>query len=392
MNKKILIVGGSHSELPLIKEAKKRGDYVITTGSDVGGLGHKESDEYFQGDYSDKEYIYNLAVDKNVDAIISGCNDFAYLSTAYATEKLGFKGHDSYDVAKMIHHKDSFRQCIQQLGIRTPKCVKCICSEDAIKAARKIGFPVLIKPVDLTGGKGVQICNTEEEISIAYKRAMTITRENVLIVEEYIQGTNHGVSVLLKNQKVVFGFVDNEQYFINPYLVSGACYPSSVSKESIEKLYIDIEKFAQKYKLVDGLFHVQCILKDDILIMIDPCRRTPGDLYVLLVKYATGVNYPLEILKAEMGETLEDEYMVVEKNVARECIMTNCNGIVKQIDTKELEGKVMEQYIWGKQGDVVEDYLKYKAGIIIWHENTKEQLYKRVAQFHQLVQIVMEGK
>lgn len=386
MQKRILITGGSHAELPLIKAAQERGDYVITTGNDSHGLGHQTADEYVCGDYSDKEYVYQLAKEKQVDAIVSGCNDFAYLSTAYACEKLGFSGHDSYETALVIHHKDQFRTFTKQLGIATPKNRKCKGWEEVRKACRQLAFPMLVKPVDLTGGKGVSVCNSEEEVEVAYCSASAVTRESVVVVEEYIQGTNHGASVLLKNQQVVFGFIDNEQYYQNPYLVSGACYPSDVPEKVSDNLYRDIEKVAHTLKLTDGLFHVQFIVSaDGTPVMIDPCRRSPGDLYILLVKYATGVDYPLAILRAECGEAVEAHYIQKPANIARECLMADKNGRVTDIEVKqELYTRVIDQCIWGKAGDNIEDYMKYKAGILFIQAPQAKQLYEDVQRFHKL--------
>ena len=104
--KKMLLLGGSHAEIPMIQAAKKMGYYVITSGNQVDGLGHPYGDKYVQADFSDKEAILQLAKKEQVDAICSGCNDFACLTAAYVAEKLGSPGHDSYENAIKIHHKD----------------------------------------------------------------------------------------------------------------------------------------------------------------------------------------------------------------------------------------------------------------------------------------------
>ena len=70
--KKLLITGGSHSEYPVIEAAKNIGWYVISTGNDEGSLGHIIADKYVKGDFSDKEWVYNLAKEEKVDAIIFG--------------------------------------------------------------------------------------------------------------------------------------------------------------------------------------------------------------------------------------------------------------------------------------------------------------------------------
>lgn len=391
--KKILFTGGSHAELPMIEEAKKANWYVITTGTNKDGLGHKLADEYIYGDFSDKEFVYNLAKEKKVDAIFSGCNDFAYISTAYACDKLNIKGHDSYEVAKIIHHKDSFRELTNSLNIRTPKNYQCFNINELNKILDEIGCPIVVKPVDLTGGKGVKICNSKEEAITAFNNAMKATRENHVVIEEYIVGTNHGASFLLKDQKVIYKVFDNEQYYLNKYLVAGASMPGDISNDAKNVLISDVEKIAEKLNLVDGLFHFQFILEDKsgYPIIIDPCRRSPGDLYVLLAKYASGVDYPKEILNAETNNSINTNYIQKNNNVARECLMASKKGIVKSINISDIvKEHTIYEMIWGNKGDVVEDELKYKVGIILTKFDTADEMNKVANNWYNYVGIETE--
>lgn len=388
--KKLLITGGSHAEIPLIQAAKQLGFHVISTGLNVDGLGHREADEYVRGDFSDKEFVLSLAKKKSVDAMVSGCNDFAYLSTAYACEKLGLPGHDTYATTLIVHHKDNFRTLLSQLDIKTPKSIKVAGPSDLRDSVKALSFPVIMKPIDLTGGKGVAVCQTEEEAIHAFDDCMSQTREEHVIVEEYISGTNHGASVLLKNEKVVFSVFDDEQYYKNKYLVQGASMPSdTVSQAAIFTLRNDIEKVARALNLVDGLFHVQFIVdKSGYPVMIDPCRRAPGDLYILLAKYATEVDYPMEIVKAETGILLNDSYPSRHNFVARQCIMADRNGLIKDITVSEqIKRHLVHQMLWGKPDDEVSDFMKYKAGILIMQFASYVEMQEKLASFQQLAKI-----
>lgn len=391
MMKKVLVTGGSHAEFPMIQSLKKMGYFVITTGNNVDGIGHQYADQYIPGDFSDNEFVYELAKKECVDAIVSGCNDFAYLSTAYACEKLGLNGHDSYHNAMLIHHKDSFRKVVASLGIRTPKVISCETSQELKEAAEQIGFPLYVKPVDLTGGKGVCKCFNQMEVENAFEVAKSVSRQSTVIVEECIIGSNHGASVLLKAGKIVFCFVDNEQYYLNPYLVSGACYPSNLNETTIHNLCLDIEKIANELQLVDGLFHTQFIVeKNGTPVMIDPCRRAPGDLYISLVRYATEVDYPKAIVTAECGLPLDDQYLVNAHHIARECIMSDRNGTFKGLkyDSK-IKKHIIDEMLWAVEGEEIENYMKYKAGIVFIECEKYDELYECADNFQELVQIVI---
>lgn len=388
--KKVLITGGSHSELPLILAAKELGYFVITTGNNIDGIGHKISDEYIRGDFSDMDFVLHLAKSRNVDGIISGCNDFAYISTAYACEKLNFKGHDNFQTACSFHQKNSFMNKAKKAGASIPKTIFCSNYDDVINAVQLIGFPIIIKPVDLTGGKGVSVCKSFKEIKTAFITARNCTRQSGVVVEQFVEGTNHGASFLIKDKKVCFSFFDNEQYYKNKYLVSGACTPSTLKQKSKQLLINDIEAISLEYNLCDGLFHTQFILNSEgIPVIIDPCRRAPGDLYIKLVEYSTGVNYAMEIVKSELGFPLNSKYNIENKCVARECIMTDKNGTFDCIEIDDtIKSNIIDLFVWAKSGDLIDDYKKYKAGIAFLGFENDETMYKNVNSFHKLIKIL----
>lgn len=389
MKKKMLITGGSHAELPLIQAAQAAGWHVITTGMNQDGLGHKAANEYCPGDFSDPHYITQLARDLQVDAIVSGCNDFAYLSTAYACEQLGLPGHDSYATSQIIHHKDKFRQLLETLAIPSPRAIRCHSRDQLDELCSEIGFPIIIKPVDLTGGKGVKICPDLEAAHQAYDIAAEKTRMDYILVEEVIVGTNHGFSCLLRDQRVAFYFHDNEQYGLNPYLVAGASTPGDIPQSALDALVNYVENIAQHLHLVDGLFHLQFILRNGVPYIIDPCRRAPGDLYIQFVQEATGVDYAAAIVRAESGQSIADiQHQPIQGYYARECIMTDRTGVLEDIQySPEIQGNIISQLIWGKPGDQIEDVLTYKAGIVFLKFANSGELQSKLDQFHHLIEI-----
>ena len=391
--KKVLITVGSHAEIPLIHALQKLGYYVITTGNNLDGLGHAEADEYAEGDFSKKDTVLNIAKENEVVGIVSGCNDFAYLSTAYACEKLGLKGHDTYETSKIIHHKDRFREELRKLNIKTPKIAVCENKQQALDTLKTYTFPCMVKAVDLTGGKGIKKAHNIYEAEVAIDEAFAWTREKRIIVEEFIEGENHGFTCLVKNNKVVFGFLDNEQYYKNPYLVSGAYGPSNRT-EVIDTLKSDIEKLFTALNMADGLFHVQIIIDTDgYPVMIDPCRRAPGDLYLKLVEYSTGVPYAEEIVKAELGLPLNDEYKTERYFIARECVMSKREGIYKRVNiSDEAKPYIIDKMIWGRPGDNYRNSMTYKAGIIFMKFVDYDTMVDVSSRFHDLVQIEFYDK
>ena len=402
MSKKLLLLGGGHAEIPLIKAAQELGWYVITTGNAREGLGHPYADKNVFADFSDKDAMLELARSESVQAVCSGCNDFALLSTVYVCEKLGLPGHDSYATSLEIHHKDKYRALATRLGIPTPRARVIRTSADFDSAIAQLTFPIIVKPVDLTGGKGIHRAANIEEACTAYKDASCRTRQDHIVVEEFVEGTNHGFSAMLVKGKVAFAFADNEQYFVNKYMVSGANTPSTTSNEGLAKLRDYSERIAKELLLVDGILHIQYIEKaDGTPIIIEICRRPPGDLYIKFVKYATSIDYPKFIIMAETGMDISCIADVPTQGFwLRHCIMSDVQagditgnstskGIVREVTfAPEIQKNIVEKFLWYKPGEIITDKLTYKAGIVFFKFDTLAEMQDKTARMPELAKII----
>lgn len=394
---KLLLLGGSHAEIPLIKAAQELGWFVITTGNNRDGLGHPYADKTVFADFSNKEAMLELAKAEGVTAVCSGCNDFALLSTVYVCEQLGLPGHDSYATSIEIHHKDKYRALAARLGIPTPQAKVVHNEQEFENAIAALTFPIIVKPVDLTGGKGIHRATNVEEARAAYKDATSRTRQDHIVVEEFIEGTNHGFSAMLVKGKVAFAFADNEQYFINKYLVSGANTPSTTPDSGLAKLRDYSERIARELNLVDGILHIQYIEKNDgTPFIIEICRRPPGDLYIKFVKYATGIDYPKFIVMAETGEDISSIADAPTQGFwLRHCVMAGNNiennSIVRDVTfAPEIQGNIVEKFLWYKPGEVVTDKLIYKAGIVFFHFDTLSEMQDKTKRMTELVKIITD--
>ncbi|MBL4636968.1 MAG: ATP-grasp domain-containing protein [Kofleriaceae bacterium] len=409
--KRLLLLGGSHSEIPLILAAQALGFYVITTGNQPQGLGHTYADAYHCADFSDCEAMLALARNLRVDALCAGCNDFAAISCAYAAERLHIPGHDSYATALVLHHKDAYRRFARDLGIPCPQAhgyddIASACQALDIappgastpdkstqnKSTPDFQYPLMIKPVDLSGGKGISKVETPEQAKAALVKAFAISKSHRVVIEDFVTGSNHGFSAFLHQGKIVFHFTDDEHYAASPYLVSGASSPTSVDSTAVQELIQQSEKIATALNLVSGILHIQFILSEGRPVILEICRRAPGDLYVDLVSLATGVDYPHWIVQAATGMSCDGLVHHPAKNyVTRHCIMGTQNGRLSDVSIDPVVlSKITEKLLWWQPGDEIADHQTHKHGIVFVQYSSATEMRKLLPSLPQKIVPVLE--
>jgi len=275
--KKLLVLSGSHSDIPLIEAGKQLGFHVITTGNDSTLIGHRYADEYHSVDFSDKQAILDLSRQLNIDAICSCANDFGAITASYVAEQMGLPGHDPYETALTLHHKHRFKEFALANKISTPYAASFLSPEDACKGLDTLRFPLIVKPVDLTGGKGVSKVDSQEEYIKAVHYAYSCSRMNQFLVEEFIQGTYHSFSTFVLDRKMVFCYSDNEYSFVNPYLVTTSAAPAIGIDIVKYQLKAEAERIIDLLSLSDGIFHIQYIQTGAKAWIMEVTRRCSGD-------------------------------------------------------------------------------------------------------------------
>lgn len=387
--KKLLLAGGGYADIPLIRAAQDLGYYVVTSGNRPEELGHKVSDEYHPADFSDQEAMLDIARKLNIDAICPCCNDFSAISSAYVAEKLGLPGYDPYETSKLIHHKDSYRRFAIENSIPTPYAEGFDSLESALSSIDGFRFPLIIKPVDLTGGKGITRISEPSEAGDALAEAFAISKLGRVVVEEFIEGSRHGFSAFIREGKVVFHFTDNEHYFLNQYMVSAASTPSTVPEMAVNELVSQSEKISELLSLQTGIFHVQFILHENQPVIIEICRRPPGDLYIKLVEHATGVDYPSWIVRAFCGlDCSELSQKEVDGYYLRHCVMASSSGVLNEVVIDPLiESYIVDSMFWWNKGEVVENYLVAKFGIVFLKFGSIDELLDKSESMQDLIHV-----
>ena len=390
--KKLLILNGSFCEEPLIKTAKQMGFYVVTTGNVPELCGHKFADKYINADYSNKDKILEIVETQKIDYILSCANDFGVLTAAYVAEKMGWKGHDTFENAKILHHKELFKNFCKENSIPSPLSTSFCNEKNAFEFVQSANFPIIVKPNDLTGGKGISRANNCAEAEIAIKNAFNRSRDKVVVIEPFIEGTQHTFVGFIINKKVYCSTGCNCYSVVNPYLIQTETFPADNFNED-KILLTKIEEFiAQKLNLVDGIFALQYLKKNGQIYIIETMRRPFGNQFLELCALTTGFDWNKAQILAQTGQNPQ---IPIETPKMRFCghhgIMSIKNGTLLSYSIDEdLKKHIFKQIVMKNIGDKITDCLNERIAYLYYKYDSLDEMNKTAKIFNNKINIQLQ--
>jgi len=399
--KKALILNISYNDVDMIQNLKKLGFYVYATGMYDELPGQAYADTYIKEDYSNQEAILKMAEELNIDSICSCCNDAGVITAAYVAEKLSLQGHDTYENAMLIHHKDKFNELLNDLNIQKAYSKNFSDKKTAIKNIGEIPFPIIIKPNDLCGGTGISKAENEKEAISAIEKAFNSSKNKNIVIEKFIEGKQYGLCTFLVNQKVSIFCSNNEFSFINPYRVEVDLFPSDCENSIISDLITKIEKIASALKLKDGIFHIQFIINNGKAYIIEAMRRVLGNLYTLPATKLTNFDWIYFETKSNCGIDCSSEISAKINNInnsstskkyyAYRSVVGHKNGKLKElIIPSDIEKYIFKKFKFYSKNQEITHYKTEQLALLFFEFNTREEMNKIMLEDYKKIYIKYE--
>lgn len=304
MPKRALLVGSSFSAAPIFFALKSQNMHVSVCGNDRTDPCHQYADASYFIDYSNPDALISLIAQEKFDFIVPSCNDYAYMSSTLAAERLTYPGFDAYEVALTLYNKRLFRIFTQQYQLPTPKFLQINANE--INKSLALNFPLLVKPVDSFSGRGVTKVNSINELTEAIALALKSSRSEEFVVEEFVEGELHSHSAFIQDGKIITEFFADEFCTVYPYQVNCSNHPSLLKTAVKQAVALAIQKLVSLLKLSDGLLHTQFIVNQNQFWIIECMRRCPGDLYGKMITLSTDIDYINLYIKPFINQKLPD--------------------------------------------------------------------------------------
>ena len=357
--KKLMILGGSRYALPVIKAAKQLGIYTITADYLPNNIAHKFSDEYVNVSIIDKEKTLEIAQERNIDGIMSFACDPGVVTAAYVAEQMGLPNVGPYESVCILQNKGKFREFLTKNGFTVPIAKGYKNADDALKDVEMFHWPVIVKPTDSAGSKGVTRVDAPRDLKKSIQYAYSHSDE--FIVEDFI--TQHGYSSDTDSFSV-----DGELKFVsfdcqrfdheakNPYTPAAYSWPSSMTAEHQEELKNEIQRLLRLLKMRTAVYNIETREgTDGKAYIMELSPRGGGNRLSECLRYATGIDMITNMVKYSVGLSMDEITQKPYDGCWAEIILHSDEpGVFKELwISDEIAENVVERDLWIEEGTPV---------------------------------------
>ena len=356
-----MLLGGIRYLLPVINAAHGQGYHVITADYIPENIAHKFSDEYVNVSIVDKEAVLKAAQEKQIDGIMSFGVDPGVVSASYVQEKMGLPSFGPYESVCILQNKDRFRAFLAENGFNVPKAKGYFQLSELLKDVEKFDYPVIVKPTDSAGSKGVSRVDNESGLPAAAEFAFSKSLSGHIIVEDFIEKQGCSSDTDSFSVDGMLKIVDfNAQRFdvaaSNPYAPAAYSWPSTYTKEQTDYLTAEIQRLITLLGLKTNIYNIETrIGTDGKPYIMELTPRGGGNRLCEMIHYATGVDMITAMTRYIVGDSVPDITQQPYNGHWAEVILhADQDGVFDHLEiSKDLPAEVVEEDLWVEKGEKV---------------------------------------
>lgn len=399
--KKIMLLGGLRYLKPVIDAAHKQGYYVITADYLPNNIAHKWSDEYCNVSIIDKEAVLKEAQRLQIDGIMSFACDPGVVAASYVQNKMGLPSFGPFESVEILQNKDKFRAFLQKNGFNVPQAKGFDSVEAAMEEIYWYPWPVIVKPTDAAGSKGVTRVDRAEDLKPALEYAMEHSISGHIIVEEFIdkQGCSSDTDSFSEDGKLKFVSFCAQRFdaeATNPYTPAAYSWPSTFTKEQEEYLTSEIQRLITLLNLKTCVYNIEVrVAPNGKPYIMELTPRGGGNRLCEMLRYATGVDMITAITRAMVGDPIL--YPIEQKpyngHWAEIILHADKDGVFDHLEiSKDLPAEIVEEDLWVENGDKVEGFegANNAIGTLVLKFQTAEDLEKAITNQRDWLKVVVK--
>lgn len=400
--KKLMILGGSRYALAVIDAAKKLGIYTITCDYLPGNIAHKYSNEYVNVSIIDKKATLGIAKEKKIDGIMSFACDPGVVTAAYVAEQLELPNVGPYESVCILQNKGKFRKFLADNGFNVPMAKEYQYIEEALRDVNTFQWPIIVKPTDSAGSKGVTKVDSPDKLQESIEYALTFSHCNEFIVEDFINQRGYSSDTDSFSVEGELKFVSfNSQRFDadspNPYTPSAYSWPSSMTESNQKELKYEIQRLLKLLKMRTAIYNIETREgMDGKAYIMEVSPRGGGNRLSECLRYATGEDMITNMVRYSVGLSIDKVTQRPYQGFWAEIVLhSNKSGVFKELwISDEIEKNIVERDLWIKPGKNVRRFMSANEaiGTLILNFDTAEQTEKVLNNVNSYVKIILQSE
>ena len=400
--KKILLLGGSAQQIVAIETAKRMGYYTVLCDYLPDNPGRHYADKFYLVSTTDKEAVLYVATEEKINGILAYASDPAAPTAAFVAEKLGLPG-SPYESVEILCNKDRFRSFLADNGFCTPKACGYTDINNAYQELvdGRFTYPVIAKPVDSSGSKGVSRIDNADEAKEKLEYAMSFSRGKRIIVEEFVEKYGYQIAGdgLSVDGKLVFRYFANDHFdsnCVNPFVPISASFPYNMPKNVQDKVHNEIQRLLSLLHMGTTTYNFDMrIDKDYNVYLMEIAPRDGGNYIPDVIKYATGVDLVECSVKAAMGEIIDTfAFGKPDGYYAYYAVHSYRDGILDHIEIAPQVEKncIVENHIIKNPGDVIKAFTGANTtlGILLMKFESMKQMLHMMDHSEEWITVVLK--
>ncbi len=291
--KSLLMLGGA-SYTPFVKlYAEKMGFHLFAAGNEINEEMNKYVEDYYIAEASNVEEICELVNNKKFDGIIALGNEDIIDCVTKVAPRCNIPFYINEDNWNNLQNKENFKLLCKKFGIDIVEEYK-ISNDIDMEDLGILPYPVVFKPVDSCGSKGITICYNSLDVCAAIEKARKFSRSNEYIIEKYMKCPEFIVSYIFADGNI-YVWMLGDRYMNTQQKGLGALsnlsiYPSRFSQQYMEKIHPRMEKLLKEYGPKDGTLFIQGFIDDEKIRFFDPGLRFCGTLDTIIYSEVCDIN------------------------------------------------------------------------------------------------------
>ena len=398
--KKLMILGGSRYALPVIRAAHELRIYVITCDYLPDNIAHKYSDEYCNVSIIDKEKTLEAAKKLEIDGIMSFACDPGVVTAAYVAEQMGLPNVGPYKSVCILQNKGLFREFLTKNGFTVPTAKGYKNIDEALKDVDMFHWPVIVKPTDSAGSKGVNRVDDPKNLKTSIEYALSFSHSDEFIIEDFI--TQHGYSSdtdsFSINGELKFVSFNSQRFDSdakNPYTPAAYSWPSSMTAEHQEELKNEIQRLIKLLGMKTAVYNIETREgTDGKAYIMELSPRGGGNRLSECLRYATGVDMITNMVKYSVGLPLDEITQKPYDGCWAEIILHSDEpGIFKELwISDEIADNVVERDLWIEEGTEVGGFTAANEaiGTLVLKLESQERIEEVLCNQSEYVKVILK--